>query len=512
MTRRAVTYLRLSNLTESSTSIDRQREECRTRAEREGWEIVAELADPNVSGGKARENAETALSMLRDGRADVLIVAAFDRWSRTGLAAVADLVEVLDEREKAGNPAEFIALRDGISSRAAGWRITAVVIAEVARQERENTSARVTASIARLTSEGRWRGGTVPFGYVAVKNESGPGYRLAVQEEHAAVIREAANRVLAGETAYAVVRDFNERGVPTAQGKEWRMGTLVRLLTSERTVGRVIYQGEVVRDAEGMPEQVWPAILSPETWNRLRVRFNADGPKGEFHQRRRAARLLSGLIRCSSCDAVLYVTQVRGAPAYQCVTRRRGSAACAHPVTIRAEKIEEHIAEGFLDAHGDREVFERVEFYPEDLDLADLKRAIEATTAELSTSATVEAFERLKALQARRDELASRPRERRIELRPTGTTYRDAWENGDTDVRRGLIAANVAAIVLSPATTVGRYAPVADRVQLISNPAHALDAFDAPDYEAGRIAVEVEDGPEWAEDYPLTAASELLPR
>lgn len=35
---RAVLYLRLSNLTESSTSIDRQREECRRRAEQEGVE------------------------------------------------------------------------------------------------------------------------------------------------------------------------------------------------------------------------------------------------------------------------------------------------------------------------------------------------------------------------------------------------------------------------------------------------------------------------------------------
>ena len=63
--------------------------------------------------------------------------------------------------------------------------------------------------------------------------------------------------------------------------------------------------------------------------------------------------------------------------------------------------------------------------------------------------------------------------------------------------------------MLSPATTTGRYSPVADRVQLINNPAHALDAFDATDYEAGRLAVDVEDGPDWAEDYPLTATSEL---
>ena len=511
MTRRAVSYLRLSNLTESSTSIDRQREECRARAEREGWELVAELADPNVSGAKARENAGTALAMLRDGRADVLIVAAFDRWSRTGLGAVADLVEVLDARDKAGNPAEFVTIRDGISSRAAGWRITAVVIAEVARQERENTSARVTASHAELAREGRWRGGTVPFGYVAVKNTDRPGWSLDIDDQAAAAIREAARRILAGETAYAVVRDFNERGVLSAQGKEWRMGTLVRLLTSERTVGRVIYRGEVLRDAEGMPSDVWPPVLDLETWNRLRARFNTDGPKGEFPQRRRAARLLSGLIECASCNGPCYVTKVGGGPAYQCVTRRRGSAQCARPVSIRADKIEDHIADAFLSAHGDREVYERVEVYPDDLDLADVKRAIGATTAEMITAATVEAFQRLQALQARRDEIAARPRERRVELRPTGQTYREAWEEGDTDARRALIAANYAAIVLRPATKTGRYAPVADRVVTLNNPAHALDSINAQDHAAGRVVAEVEDGPDWMENYPLVPASELLP-
>ena len=63
-------------------------------------------------------------------------------------------------------------------------------------------------------------------------------------------------------------------------------------------------------------------------------------------------------------------------------------------------------------------------------------------------AATVEAFERLQALQARRDEIAARPRERRVELRPTGQTYRQAWAHSDTDARRALIAANLAAIVL----------------------------------------------------------------
>ncbi len=489
-----MTYLRLSNHTEASTSIDRQREECAARIEREGWHLVAELADPNVSGAKARENARTALAMLADGRADVLLVAAFDRWSRAGLGAVADLVDVLDEREKAGDPALFLTLRDGISSAAAGWRITAVVIAEVARQERENTSARTTASIARLVREGRWRGGTVPYGYRAEKATDGPGYRLVVDDEQATVVREAARRILEGATAYAVVRDLNVRGVPASrEDAEWRVGSLVRLLRSERTVGRVVHRGEVVRDEDGFPAQVWPPLLDAETWSRVRARIGTGGTGEPPAKRRRAARLLSGLVRCASCDGLCYVNSVRGAPAYACVTRRAGSTKCARPVTIQAERLEAYVSETFLDAAGDLPLYERIEYAPEDVELAEIERAIDAATETLRRAATPETFAVLQRLQERREEALARPPEVRTELRPTGQTYREAWAAGDVVVRRRLVSAWAAALILRPATKRGRYSPVDTRVVLIGKPAHVLGVSDAETHEPGRMVVALDD-------------------
>ena len=95
---RAVLYMRLSKTTEESTSIERQRRDLEALCEREGWSVVAELEDDGISGGKRRARADEALAMLRDGRADVLCVWKLDRWSRQGLSAIADLVDVLDER------------------------------------------------------------------------------------------------------------------------------------------------------------------------------------------------------------------------------------------------------------------------------------------------------------------------------------------------------------------------------------------------------------------------------
>src|SRR5664279_2652107 len=95
---RCVLYLRLSESDEVSTSIARQETDLRQRAEREGWTVVKVLVDEGLSGGKRRDNGDLALGLLDSGQADVLIVWKFDRWSRMGLTAVADLIEVLDRR------------------------------------------------------------------------------------------------------------------------------------------------------------------------------------------------------------------------------------------------------------------------------------------------------------------------------------------------------------------------------------------------------------------------------
>src|SRR4051794_28519933 len=98
---RAVLYLRLSETDDASTSISRQEADLRSRADREGWEVIEVLTDDGISGGKRREKADRGLAMLRDGRADVLLVWKLDRWSRQGITALADLLEVLEARPEA---------------------------------------------------------------------------------------------------------------------------------------------------------------------------------------------------------------------------------------------------------------------------------------------------------------------------------------------------------------------------------------------------------------------------
>lgn len=107
--------------------------------------------------------------------------------------------------------------------------------------------------------------------------------RSQVVEMEAAAIREAAGRVLDGETLSAVVRDWNRRGQTTANGGPWRVNSLSTLLVQTRLVA-------------------FPQIIDEETHERL-VALHASRSKGP----RRATRryLLTGLLRCWRCGGTM---------------------------------------------------------------------------------------------------------------------------------------------------------------------------------------------------------------
>lgn len=121
--------------------------------------------------------------------------------------------------------------------------------------------------------------------------------RSGVVEMEAASIREAARRVLDGETLSAVVRDWNRRGLTTVNGGPWRVNSLSTLLVQTRLVA-------------------FPQIIDEETHRRL-VALHASRSKGP----RRATRryLLTGLLRCWRCGGTMRgMPRTHGADLYVC--------------------------------------------------------------------------------------------------------------------------------------------------------------------------------------------------
>ncbi len=149
--------------------------------------------------------------------------------------------------------------------------------------------------------------------------------RRHVVEDEAVAIREAARRVLDGETLSAIVRDWNARGLTTAGGGPWRVNSLSSLLVQPRLVAP-------------------PQVLDEDTHNRL-IALHASRGKGP----RRATRryLLSGLLRCWRCGGGLRgMPRSRGADLYVCPGPPHGG--CSG-TAVTADLAEEAVGQMVLD-------------------------------------------------------------------------------------------------------------------------------------------------------------------
>ena len=493
---RAVLYLRLSVAQDEvqSDSIRRQETDLRALAEREGWDVVRVLADDGLSGRKARANATEALRMIRDREADVLAVWKLDRWTRQGLGALADLVGVLD----ATPGSRFVALQDGLRSDQAAWRLVAAVLSEVARTEADNTSARVSASIRSNRADGRYVGGTVPFGFRPAPREGG-GRTLKPFAPEVAIIREFVDRILGGESQASMIYDLQRRGIPTTRSAyrlaqvngldpegldrgSWSYAGLNAVWTGESLLGRLSRSRpvvgpdgktrkvwELVRDADGAPLVAYEPILDFATVERLRAHLrdpkNPQSRRGPRRERR--ARLLSSLIFCDDCGQRLWVTTSGGRTVYTCAIR---AGRCSGP-NMKVENAERAVSEAYLAVAGSWPEVEEVEEVTAPATvaaLADVEAAIREALAELQSDGVdgPAILQRVETLKARRSELQATPSAVTTRIVPTGRTISEAWENSDDDARRRMLALALDHVTLTPTATKGRTGYHPERIKL----------------------------------------------
>jgi len=163
------------------------------------------------------------------------------------------------------------------------------LMATFAQLESKNLSVRELRKHEETARKGhRSGGGTRPFGLTADWSE--------LKEPEAQLVRDAVDRILAGESMYAIAGEWNAAGVRTPTGRHWTVQLVSSMLRAPRIAGLREHHGEIV--AAG----TWPAIVSAEAYERLRATFRArrrPGAPGRF--------LLSGMVRCATCGSTLVV-------------------------------------------------------------------------------------------------------------------------------------------------------------------------------------------------------------
>lgn len=299
MYRLVAIYARLSkDDVGEQTSTARQERLCREAAAARGWEVAEALEDVNRSAytpGVVRDGYERLLDLAVTGRIDAILVWRLDRLVRS--------------------PAEFerlwaVCQRSGValvsatepvdSSDPVGVAIIRLLVT-FAGLESDVRSIRLKAKNRELAESGHPPAGPRRFGFTA-------GFTGLVEAE-ASLIREAAQRVLAGESTTAIVRDWRQREVVGVTGDPWSTSGLRSMLRSRRLVGERTYRGEVV--ATGC----WPTILDPLTAALVRNRLA--GQAGGA-QRRLSPSLLQGRVRCGLCRTPMHSRGRRDDPRYVC--------------------------------------------------------------------------------------------------------------------------------------------------------------------------------------------------
>lgn len=453
---RAAIYCRISQDREGAgLGVTRQESDCRGVCERRGWTVVEVYVDNDVSAysGKPRPSWARLMADVQAGQLDAVVGWHVDRLTRSPR----ELEDVIDMADKHG--LELATVTGEVDLSTPTGRLVARMLGAAARHEAEHKAERQKRQRRQAAEAGRVSGGGIrPFGFA--------DDRVTVVEQEAAVIRECAARVLAGESLASVCRDLSERGVTGTSGRGWKATTLRAMLMSARISGRREHKprkvGEHKRPGPGeiVATAVWPAIISPADSDRLRAVLS--DPQRQTRQPGTGRTyLLSGILRCGPCGGGLVGRPKSGTPRYVCPNTPGGST-CGKIATV-AGRTDEHVRDLVLIALDSPEMLARLRSQRDDSDgldeqvrddeqrLDDLAAAWasgEISRREWMTARTI--------IEQRLD--AARARLARVDRGMTLRTFVGAvpdmaarWERLNVSQRRAIIGAVLRSVTVRPA-------------------------------------------------------------
>jgi DNA invertase Pin-like site-specific DNA recombinase len=163
MPTRTIAYLRVSTEKQADrgVSLEAQRAKAEAYAQLYDLELVEVIVDAGVSAKTLdRPGLQRALTLLRSGQAEALLVAKLDRLTRS----VVHLGELLEEYFAGGKWA-LLSVGEQIDTRSAAGRLVLNILASVSQWEREAIGERTSTALQHKAARGEYTGGRAPFGY-----------------------------------------------------------------------------------------------------------------------------------------------------------------------------------------------------------------------------------------------------------------------------------------------------------------------------------------------------------
>lgn len=258
----AAIYARISSdPSGDKLGVQRQAADCLQEARRRGWAVAEVYVDDDVSAfdlRRPRLEYQRLLADIAHGSRDAVLVWRLDRLHRQP-RELEEFMVLCDKHRVA-----LATVTGDVDLATSQGRLLIRTWGAFAAHECE-----VRAERQRRANLERAQRGILPR----------PAYRLygytkgtmRIRPKEAAVVREMAERVLAGEALRAICIDLNNRRMPTVFGGPWHASTVRALLKNPVLAGLSTYYDEPVGRG------AWKGILSRRTSERLRLLLSDPG-------------------------------------------------------------------------------------------------------------------------------------------------------------------------------------------------------------------------------------------
>ena len=320
-------YTRISkDSTGLGAGVARQEQDCRAKAEANGWTVAKVYSDNDISAysGTRRPGYRQLLEDIKAGSLEAVLVWHVDRLYRR-TTELEEFIAICQPRNVPTHSVQSGPLDLATPS----GRMVARTLGSVSQYESEQKAERQRRANRQRAEAGRHFGTRRPFGFELDG--------VTVRPDEAEAVRTACSDVLAGRSLAAIARDWNGRGFVTPQaGNPWTSTVLRRTLKTERLAGVRTYRGEIVRDTDGLPiEAAWPPLVDLETWHAVQAVLATRSTSWPGPSR----QLLTGLALCAVCEAPIHSGGSRkGRRRYRC-SRQGGHA------YREAEPVDEYVSE-----------------------------------------------------------------------------------------------------------------------------------------------------------------------
>ena len=291
--------------------IPMQRKACHEFADKMGWSIIREEQETGISGFKVSAANRDKIQLIKEhakkGKFDILLVFMFDRLGRKA-DETPFIVEWLTKkgiRVWSVNEGEqrFESHTDRLTNYIRFWQ---------ADGESQKTAIRTRTAMEQMVMEGRWRGGTVPYGYTAVKSgclnkRKHEVLKLVIDEKEAKIVRKIFNlSAVFGYGRWKIANILNMQGIKTRDGKNWHDSSVGGILHNNIYIG-ILKNGKAISEPFEELRIIDDATFE-KVQNQMSERQNFNKEIRTIPLNVSGQSLLSGNVFCGHCKGRLTLT------------------------------------------------------------------------------------------------------------------------------------------------------------------------------------------------------------